>query len=112
MTLPNALEPGSLYTPCAANELDFDTTAELDELKDVVGHPRALSALRYGIHVKGNGCNIYALGPAGVSKHDVVRRILEEEAPERSISSDWCYVFNVLHPLKPFALELPPGYAI
>ncbi len=110
MVLPEALPAESLYTPCATDDLDFETTAELDELADVIGQPRALSALRYGIHVKGINCNIYALGPAGIKKHEVVQHILQEEASKRSVSSDWCYVYNFGQPHKPNALELPPGY--
>lgn len=112
MARSEALQADSLYTQCDLNDLGFDTTAELDGLEDVIGHPRALSALRYGIHVKGNGCNIYALGPAGISKHEVVKRVLEEEASRRPVSSDWCYVDNFSQPHKPNALQLPSGHAV
>lgn len=108
----SALRPESLYTSCDVNDLDFDSTAVLDEPEEVVGHQRALSALRYGVHVKGNGCNIYVLGPTGLRKHEVVRRILEDEASKRTVSSDWCYVYNFRQAHKPNAIELPPGHAL
>jgi lon-related putative ATP-dependent protease len=112
MVSPGALKTESLYTPCDPDDLEFDTTAELDVLEEVIGQPRALTALRYGIHVKGRGCNVYASGPAGIRKHEVVRRILEEEASKRPVSSDWCYVYNFSEPHKPNPLELPPGHAV
>lgn len=109
MPTVDPLKPDSLYTPCDAGALQFKTTAELDGLDDVAGHSRALSALQYGIHVKGDGCNIFAVGPAGIPKHRIVARILEREASGRPVSSDWCYVWNFDNPHKPRAIEMPPG---
>ncbi|MDJ0957644.1 MAG: ATP-binding protein [Arenicellales bacterium] len=109
MAAPDPLDVQSLYTQCDIGELTFDTTAELEDLDEVIGQPRALSALEYGIHVKGDDCNIYALGPAGIRKHAVVKQILEKEAVKRPVSSDWCYVYNFSQPHKPNALELPPS---
>jgi len=109
MPEPKPLKSGALFVRCDASSLAFESTAELDGLDEVVGHARALSALNYGIHVKGDGCNIFALGPAGVRKHDIITRILEREAARHTVSSDWCYVWNFDQPDKPEAIKLPPG---
>ena len=110
MAAPEPLDVQSLYTQCDVSDLTFETTAELEYLGEVIGQPRALSALEYGIHVKGDDCNIYALGPAGIKKHAVVKQILEKEASKHPVSSDWCYVYNFGQPHKPNALKLPPGH--
>ncbi len=112
MSLGNPLKPEALYTPCDAGTLDFETTADLVGLDEVVGQSRALSALNYGIHVKGHGCNIFALGPAGIRKHEIVTRILQGEASSRPVPSDWCYVWNFKHPHKPSVIEMPPGRGV
>lgn len=109
MAAPDPLGVQSLYKQCDISELTFDTTAELEDLDEVIGQPRALSALEYGIHVGGDDCNIFALGPAGIRKHAVVTKILEKEAVKRPVASDWCYVYNFSQPHKPNALQLPPG---
>ena len=110
MAAPKPLNAESLYTECNVECLAFDSTEDLDGLDTVVGHARALSALDYGIQVKGDGCNIYVLGPSGVKKHEIVTRILEQEAAKRPVSADWCYVYNFKQPDKPNAIKLPPGH--
>ena len=109
MSPTGPLDVQQLYRPCDVNELDFETTNELDAAIGVVGHDRALTALQYGVHVKGEGSNIYAMGPGGLRKHAVVRHILETEAAKRPVGSDWCYVYNFAQPHKPNAIEMPPG---
>ena len=107
--MENPLTADVLCTRCDSAALDFETTADLDGLDEVVGHARALEALKYGVRVKGHGCNIFALGAAGIRKHDIVAHILEREAAARAVPSDWCYVWNFEHPHRPRALEMPPG---
>ncbi len=103
------LDVQQLYRQCDVKELDFETTSELDTEIGVVGHDRALTALQYGVHVKGEGGNIYAMGPGGLRKHAVVRHILETEAATHPVCSDWCYVYNFAQPHKPNVIEMPSG---
>ena len=51
MAAPKPLDAQSLYTQCDISDLAFDTTTELEALEEVIGQPRALSALEYGIQV-------------------------------------------------------------
>ena len=109
MPEPKPLAARSLTVLCDVGGLEFETTDDLDDLDEVVGHARALSALHYGIHVKGDGCNIFALGPVGIRKHDIVTRILEREAATHPVALDWCYVWNFDQPHRPKAIKLPAG---
>ncbi|MFO0980461.1 MAG: ATP-binding protein [Planctomycetota bacterium] len=90
-------------------QLKFDTTAELNDLDLVVGQARAEAALRFGIGIRREGYHLYALGPTGMGKHALVRRLLEQHARTESTPSDWCYVQNFADPQKPRALKLPAG---
>jgi predicted ATP-dependent protease len=109
MPEPKPLAAKLLSVLCDVSSLDFKTTAELEDLDEVVGHARALSALHYGIHIKDDGCNIFALGPVGIRKHDIVTRILEREAATHPVALDWCYVWNFDQPHRPKAIKLPAG---
>jgi lon-related putative ATP-dependent protease len=103
------LPPEALYRACDPAALGFATTEELGELDEVIGQERALAALRFGIGMRHDAYHLFALGPSGLGKHTVVRRLLEERAAEAPVPSDWCYVHNFAEPHRPRALGLPAG---
>lgn len=104
------LVPDALRPRCNVEEFTFETTAELTKLTEVIGQARALDAVRFGVGIKRDGYNLYALGPPGIGKHSVVRNILQHEAGQQSPATDWCYVNNFGRRHKPMALQLPPGW--
>jgi lon-related putative ATP-dependent protease len=104
------LPPDALCWQCEPEGFAFDTTADLDDLTEVIGQARAVEAIRFAIDMPGSGYNLYALGPEGIGKHTTVRRFLEERAGREPAPSDWCYVANFKEPRKPRALALPPGH--
>ncbi len=103
------LAPEALYRRCDLQALPFETTAELEDLHEVIGQARALDAVRFGIGIRREGYNLFAMGPAGAGKHTVVRQFLAERAAAALPSADWCYVNNFRQPHKPRALQLPAG---
>jgi lon-related putative ATP-dependent protease len=105
------LPPESLYRACPPEALPFETTRELEEPADPPGQARAIEALELGIAMRGRGYNAFALGPPGVGKHALVRRILERRAAAEPPPDDWCYVADFADPQRPRALRLPPGQA-
>ncbi len=104
-----AVPPEKLRLVCPPDSVNCDTTADLSPLSDVIGQDRALRALKFGLHMKGKGFNIYAAGEPGTGKNVVVRRYLESIAKERPTPPDWCYINNFRNPYEPRALRLPPG---
>ncbi len=103
------LEPSQLYTPCDPAHLSFKTTAELEDLSEIVGQGRAMEAIRFGVAVRHEGYNVFVLGPAGAGHYELVRRELDDAAAGKPASSDWCYVNNFEQPHKPKAISLPTG---
>ena len=101
-----------LYHRCDPAQLKFKTTAELEELAEIVGQARAVDAVRFGIGMRGNGYNLFAFGPAGAGKHTLVRGFIEQQAATEQTPSDWCYVNNFEQSHKPRALQLPPGQGV
>jgi lon-related putative ATP-dependent protease len=109
MPVLEPLDPELLYRRCDPQELSFETTEELAELDEVLGQERALAALRFGIGMRHHNYHLFALGPPGLGKHTVVRRLLEERAGQDPVPSDWCYVHNFVEPHRPRAIRLEPG---
>ncbi len=112
MSKLKALSPAQLCRRCDIEQFDFETTAELAELTEVIGQARALEAIRFGIGIRQHGYNLYALGPAGTGKQGVVTRLLSRQALDRPAPQEWCYVNNFDHPHKPRRLSLPRGRGV
>ena len=103
------LKPEQLYTACNIEQLDFETTDQLPDLKQIVGQERALQALHFGVGIQQQGYNLFVLGPTGLGKHTVVREYLEEQAGHRPPALDWVYVNNFEKPKQPLAISLDAG---
>ncbi|MBA2663038.1 MAG: AAA family ATPase [Bradymonadaceae bacterium] len=101
-----------LFRRCDPEQLDFESTDELDALEEIIGQERALEALAFGIEMRSPGYNLFALGPSGVGKHRLVREYLGRASQDQGAADDWCYVHNFEQPAHPKALRLPPGRAV
>ena len=108
---PRKLAPGELRHACDPAQFAFATTDELEDFAGILGQARAVEAIRFGVGIERDGYNLFAMGPEGIGRHSIVRRFLEQRAPERETPADWCYVFDFESPDKPRALRLPPGRA-
>ncbi len=106
------LKPAALCPKVDPDFFSFETTDDIQELKEVIGQKRAQESVRFGIGIKSDGYNLFAMGPSGVGKRGVIRTILEKEAKTKPIPYDWCYVYKFDDPAKPHALQLPPGWGI
>ncbi|WP_420643687.1 Lon protease family protein [Candidatus Leptofilum sp.] len=112
MTVPQPLTTPQLYRQCDPAQFAFATTAELENVNDIIGQTRAVEAIRFGIGIQHNGYNLYALGPNGVGKHTAVNQYLTQRAPTESTPNDWCYVNNFTQLHRPNALHLPAGQGV
>jgi predicted ATP-dependent protease len=101
------LQPQQLHCPCDPEQFGFQSTAELEDMTEVIGQARAMDAIRFGTRIRHDGYNLFVLGPPGMGKRSMVLKQLEtrdEQEPD-----DWCYVNNFAQQHKPQALRLPPG---
>ena len=103
------LEPAQLFTPCPPESLEFASTEELPDQAEIVGQGRALEAIRFGLGIRSQGFNLYALGPPSSGRHSVVQQLVRERAAAEAVPADYCYVFNFTSPNKPKALAMPAG---
>jgi len=104
-----ALSADQLRPQCTAETLPFKTSAELEDLPDILGQDRAFQAIEFGINVDHRGFNLFVMGSSGLGKHGLIRKYLNKVALQKESPSDWCYVHNFEQDYKPKALKLPPG---
>ncbi len=108
---PVGLAVQALRQRCDPEQFSFETTAELAVHDGVLGQARAQAAIQFGVGMRSDGYNLFAMGPEGIGRHTIVRKHLEEHAKTLPSPSDWCYVFNFKAPHKPCALKFPSGRA-
>ncbi len=106
------LSPSELRWRCTPDHLAFDTTDDLEDLQQILGQPRALDAVQFGIGIRRDGYNMFVLGPPGLGKRTTVNLFLSEKAATEATPDDWCYVNNFEQAYKPWALRLPPGRGV
>ncbi len=106
---PGPLAPEALRRRCDPAEIPFATTAEAEELDEILGQDRAVEAVRFGIAIHRHGYNIFAAGPPGTGKQTLVRQFLDRRAADEPTPPDWCYVQDFANARRPRALRLPAG---
>jgi predicted ATP-dependent protease len=106
-TRPLAAEQVRLV--CDQNLFTFETTAELPPSDSVIGQPRGLRSLAFGLGVQGEGYNIFMLGPTGAGRNTALEQLVRKEAGRQPVPLDWVYVYNFDVPEQPRAVALPAG---
>lgn len=111
MTRPETtlLPAACLRRTTDAAALGIDSTDDLTALPLLFGQERALAAIDFGVCMGGDGYNLFLLGPGGIGKRRLARRVLGARAAAEPTPGDWVYVHNYSEPLKPCALGLAPG---
>ena len=112
MDFPSSLSADKLYRTFDPETLPFVTTADLPDGLEIIGQERAVDAIRFGIGIRHQGYNLFALGPNGTGRQTTVNRFLQQRAVGEAVPDDWCYLYNFDQPDKPRALRLPPGRAV
>jgi len=105
------LPVSKLRCTCKPSALKFKTSDDLSLVDDIIGQPRALRAIDFGLDVRGPGFNIFVLGYGGSGRMTTAERALAEHAAEQPTPGDWVYVYNFKDPLRPRAMRLPAGRA-
>ena len=112
MAVYQPLQPQQLHHPCDPGQFGFQTTAELQDMTEIIGQMRAMDAVHFGAGIRHDGYNLFVLGPAGIGKRSMVRQFLEKKAKDEHEPADWCYLNNFAEPHKPQALRLPSGRGV
>lgn len=103
------LTPDQVRRVCDPQSLGCESTRDLPPTGGLIGQPRAVAALRFGLGMTDSHYHIFAAGLPGTGRVTAIRSFLEELARTRPTPDDWCYVFNFAQPDRPQALRLPAG---
>jgi len=105
----NELSYKDLKMTCNPDLFKFETTEELEGIREGIGQDRGIKALDFGLQMDMKGYNIYLEGPSGVGKTMYTKNFLDKIAGKKKVPSDWCYIYNFDNPNEPVAAELPAG---
>ena len=87
----------------------FETTQDLEPLKEIIGQDRGVEAFRFGINIDKPGYNIFVTGTAGSGRMSTVEKLLEEMSKRDAAPDDLCYVNCFKNPETPSLLRLKAG---
>ena len=104
-----ALPPEALARRYDPGSLGFLTTAELADVTDLLGQPRATAAIDLGLGMAREPSHVFALGANGTGKRTYVANVLRERAAARPTPADLCYVHDFDAPQSPRLLVVPAG---
>jgi lon-related putative ATP-dependent protease len=105
------LGPGRLRRSYDPAILNFKTTADIEPASTIIGQPRGVRAIEFGLAMKSAGFNIYVLGESGTGRTTAIQHFVETKAAGDAPAPDWIYVHNFAEPDKPLAISFPPGDA-
>ncbi len=108
-TMVKPLTLKQLRRSCDLASFDFQTTEEIRPDARIIGQPRGIHAIEFGLDVESPGYNIYVLGESGTGRTTAIRNFIKARAENEPVPSDWAYVYNFREPHKPIALQLEPG---
>lgn len=104
------LRPEQAQVAVDPGPFQFDTISEVEALQDgVVGQPRAVAAMEFGLSVRHRNYHLYLSGIRGTGKTTFAVQKTQEFALKLPTPADWCYLFNFDLPEEPIALSLPAG---
>ena len=89
--------------------LPFDTTKDLQPLKEIIGQDRGVEAFKFGMGITKKGYNVFVTGQVGTGRLSTTRKLLEEMTHKGDVPNDLCYVNNFKNPEAPILLTLPAG---
>nr|HID60016.1 ATP-binding protein [Desulfobacterales bacterium] len=89
--------------------LPFETTEDLEPLKEIIGQKRGVEAFKFGMGMEKPGYNVFVTGMAGTGRMYTVRKLLEEMSRKDKVPDDLCYVNNFKKPESPILLRLKAG---
>ena len=90
--------------------LPFESTDDLEPLKEIIGQKRGVDAFKFGMGMNKSGYNVFVTGMPGTGRMSTVRKLLEGMSEEQGqVPDDLCYVNNFKNTEAPILLRLPAG---
>lgn len=90
----------ALRNTCDPRRFCFRPTAELEALQVFPGQERTIQAVRFGLSIRHEGYNLFALGPMGVGKLRLVRHFTQVQAAHKLVGYAYLAVTDHSQSLK------------
>ncbi|MCW2278350.1 Lon protease family protein [Heliophilum fasciatum] len=104
------LQPTQLQAYCDPADFAFTTTDEIEPLgTGIIGQPRALRAMEFGLAAKHSGYHIFISGPSGTGKMTFAQAVARQVAEHEPAPQDICYVNHFAKPDQPRVLHFAAG---
>jgi ATP-dependent Lon protease len=103
------LDISQLRWRCPESWLDFESSEAVEPATGVEGQKTAVDALRFGLHCRGLGQNIYVRGLRGGGRLRLVAELVRSLGGSPCDSAEYAYVRNFSAPERPRLLALPQG---
>ena len=94
------LPPEKLRWQCDPSIFGFESTKDLQPLRQFIGQDRAIKSIDFGLSMDCEGYNIYVAGLTGTGKTSAVKahisKLLEEKQTKEQFKPvyDWCYFYH------------------
>lgn len=106
---PSPLKPQALRRICDPSQFPFETTAQVEALREVVGQESAVEALAFGLATRAPGQNVYVRGLSGTGRLTLLRQMLQHQSHPCVALQDICFVHNFQQKDQPRLIMLPCG---
>lgn len=89
--------------------INFNSTEEIEPIREIIGQERAVQALEFGLKMKRKGYNIYAAGCSGTGRNSYTNMLINKIKKNNTNIKDWVYVYNFKNENEPIALSFKCG---
>ena len=110
--MPSALKLLPDDLKITINLADLNISESTTQPKNLLGQPRAQSALEFGIAMPNFGYNIYVMGEPGLGRLSMVTNHLNDISQHLPTPPSYAYVDNFANQREPIAIQLPPGQGL
>ncbi|MEG1410714.1 MAG: AAA family ATPase [Terrisporobacter sp.] len=91
------------------DDINFNSTEEIEPIREIIGQQRAVQALEFGLKMKQKGYNIYAAGCSGTGRNSYTNMLINKIKKNNINIKDWVYVYNFKNQNEPIALSFKCG---
>ncbi|MEQ1485532.1 ATP-binding protein [Methyloglobulus sp.] len=88
---------------------DFEINAATNRQNNILGQPRAQSALEFGVAMTNPGYNVFVMGEPGLGRLSMITSHLHELSKNLPAPAAYAYVDNFANQREPLAIQLPAG---
>ncbi|TDI47869.1 MAG: hypothetical protein E2P02_02340 [Acidobacteria bacterium] len=103
------LDPSRLRWQCPDAWFDFENTLEIPPKIGVENQSTAIQALKFGLHCKGVGQNVFVRGLRGGARLKLVAELVRQFGSRTCETLEYAFVHNFAAPDAPRLLSLPSG---